>query len=145
MKFVTIEPFETRVRLTEATDIHMVYARLALGSNVDYAMVMRPRGPRVGISIVVSGLSLFVPPDDQRYFVLNGRLYGGNAVLYAFDEAGKTLDMPWSPAVIFMSRTGVEEAIAHGQIERPQIVINGVAIWKWPDRPPPPFMESEMS
>jgi len=72
------------------------------------------------IAIVVDQFSLFVPPEEQRYFIIGRQLYGGNAVLYGYNEEGESIDLPLMPVVIFISVAGIEEAIAAGQIDRPQ-------------------------
>lgn len=133
MKFATIEPSETRWAVVDAAKPQDLYARLGLGDNVDHGMIASPSSmpSGVGISIVVDGFSLFKPASGQRYFAIGRTLYGGNALLYGFDEAGETVDLEEVPLVVFMTAAGVEDAIRRGQIDRPSSSINGKRFWEW--------------
>ena len=67
---------------------------------------MAPAEGKIGIAIVVDQFSLFVPPEDQRYFLIGRQLYAGNAILYGYNEEGETVDLPLMPVVIFITRAG---------------------------------------
>jgi hypothetical protein len=137
MKYATIEPAEMRVTKVEAENSHELYERLGLGDNTDFGVVMSPHLTGIGIGIIVDGFSLFKPPDQQRYFIINRALYGGNAILYGFEENGESVDLAMVPEVFFLSLAGVEEAIASGRIQRPFMAINDERFWEWPG--PAPF------
>ena len=139
MKFALIEPFETRTSIVEAGSSQELYARAGFGTNVDHGIVAPPHAlpSGVGISIVVDGFGLFKPADQQRYFAIGRQLYGGNAVLYGFDDAGETVDLREVPVVVFMTASGVEDAIGRGQIDRPICAVNDEEFWRWPQQPPP--------
>lgn len=143
MRFVTIEPAETRYRVVEADNAQSLYAILGLeGHAVDHGVIepVHVSRHRIGIAIVVDEFSLFVPPEKQRYFVIGDQLYGGNALLYSFDEAGETVDMDRMPPVIFVTMAGIEMAIAAGQIKRPILALNDEVFWRWPE--PSPYREA---
>lgn len=72
-------------------DAAMARAGLQRGA-VDHGQVM------AGIGIVVHEHGLMADADKQFYFRIGSRLYAGNALLYAFDEAGKTRDFPGDDA-----------------------------------------------
>jgi hypothetical protein len=138
MKFATIEPAYTRWEIVDAEQPTDLYERLGL-LKVDHGVVAPPdyRHHPIGIAIIVDEFSLFKMPTEQRYFAIGRRLYAGNAVLYGYDSAGETHDLPHMPAPMFMTLLGIEEAIASGQIDRPSMFVNGEQVWQWPD--PPPF------
>jgi hypothetical protein len=138
MKFAIIEPAAARWEVIEATTPQDLYARAGFDTNIDHGMIA-PAGALpsgVGISIVVDGFSLFKPKEQQRYFAIGRQLYGGNAVLYGFDEHGETVDLKEMPVPVFMTLAGVEKAIEDGQIERPTSSFNGEKFWEWPQPNP---------
>lgn len=136
MNFTIIEPAETRIRMADVREPWELYPQLGLNSGVDHGVVVH------GIGIIVGEFSMFVPPEDQRYFVIGRHLYGGNAILYGFDEHGETIDILDAlsrvvmPAVVFISLAGIREAIAAGQIDRPIMAVNDVKMWEWPNASP---------
>jgi len=90
-----------------------------------------------GIGIVVYEFGLFVPPVDQSYFAIGGRLYAGNAVLYGFHEDGETADLVRLPQISMLSDyRAVERAIAERRIVRPEMSVNGKVMWQWPSAAP---------
>jgi hypothetical protein len=140
MRFISIEPAETRVTTVEADNLFDLYQPLGLArTQVDHGQIVPPHTlPNgAGVAIVVQEFSLFVPTDKQRYFCIGRRLFAGNALLYGFDETGETIDLIGEPEVVFMSSAGVEAAIGAGQIERPTMSVDGEQIWQWPE--PSPF------
>jgi len=138
MRFAIVEPGETRWEVIEATSLFTLEARLRLDTPDHNVLVPAGHLPSgVGIGIVVDDFSMFVPPAEQRYFIIGRTLFAGNAVMYGFDKAGETVDLQEVPQVIFISLAGIEDAIANGQIERPRTTINGEEVWRWPG--PSPF------
>lgn len=92
-----------------------------------------------GIGIVVAEFGLFVPPLNQYYFALDARLFAGNAMLYCYDEAGDTVDFDDTGLVTprwFASGMEVARAITKGELIRPQLSVNGVVVWEWPQSRP---------
>lgn len=138
MRYVTIDPTRTAVKVIDA-DNHpsaVEAAGLEIGQ-VDHGVIERDPFTGIGVSICVYEYSLFVPADEQKYFAINGKLYGGKALLYAFDEKGETIDLTRVPDVFFFgSARAVEMAIAAGQIERPRSATLG---WEWPQPKPEYF------
>jgi hypothetical protein len=106
---------------------------------VEHGVVVPPdyRHHPIGVAIIVDEFSLFKLPTEQRYFSIGHKLYAGNAILYGYDSAGETRDLPHMLVPMFMTLLGIEDAIASGQIERPSMSVNGEQIWQWPDPPPP--------
>jgi hypothetical protein len=113
--------------------------------NVDHGVLTRR--DNYSLSYVVHEFGLFVPVEQQRYAAVGGRVIAGNAVIYAFDQAGETVDVrdenavrsatTWLPTIFDMQR-----AIAFGLIQRPVIMVNGEMIWRWPEPAPPDMAEA---
>jgi hypothetical protein len=139
-RFIHIDPTARTVTPIEAESPHHAVPSLGLG-NVDHGVVT----PGIGIIVYVSihaptkgrrGSHSNEPDQNQNqgpYFVLVGQLYSGDAVLYAYDEAGETIDMPeadieplWIP-----NKAAVEFAIGAGLVARPQSSVGGVVTWRW--------------
>lgn len=100
-------------------------------------MIARDPETGYGVSVVVYEYGLFVPPDQQRYFAINNKLYAGKALLYAFDNQGETIDLKRPPDVVFFgSVRAIEMAIEAGQIERPA---SQTLNWQWPQPMPDRF------
>ncbi len=57
----------------------------------DHGLIVRVPGVG-GLGLFVDEYGLFVPPLNQHYFALGERLYAGNALVYAFDATGVTID-----------------------------------------------------
>ena len=95
------------------------------------------RGP--GLMMIVHEHSLFVPPAEQSYFAFGTHLYAGQAMMYAFDARGDTIDLelpalrPLPPIVWFESVGAVESAIRSGRIIRPSMAVNDAVFWRWPE------------
>lgn len=88
-----------------------------------------------GIGIVVFEYGLFVEPQQQSYFAINGHLYAGCAALYGFDDEGETVDLDKIPEIQWMdSVEHIEREIAAGRVKRPQIAVNGKVQWQWPQK-----------
>ena len=137
MKFAIVQPAETKWEVVEAANLTDIYANIG-GLDLPDHNVIAPPGclpSGKGLAIVVNDFSLHVPPRLQRYFVIGRTLFGGNAVLYAFNEQGDSVDIDEVPVIIFMSLAGVEDAIAQNQIDRPEVRVNGQLTWQWPNKP----------
>ena len=133
MQFAIIEPATQAVIPAECNDIRDAMALAGLG-HVDHSVIMP------GLGIALYGFGLLALPAEQSYFAIHGRLYAGNAVLYAFNKAGETVSLLQCgmPDVMFMpDADAVEHNIALGLVERPQITVNGLITWQWPERPWP--------
>jgi hypothetical protein len=136
MRFVLVDAEQRTVRLVEADDPQQIYPLVGLDAlHVDHATVARSAELGLGIAIAVFEHGLFMPPAATFYFSIGRTMYAGNAVLYAFDEAGETINMPRTPppVMFYRSHREVEAAIARGEIDRPQSMINGAPIWAWPN------------
>jgi hypothetical protein len=127
MRFAVIDVNAKTVEVVECPDLQDAQ-QLAGLKLVDHGVVAP------GMGIVVDEFGLFVSPAKQSYFAIFGRLFAGNGVLYAFDKNGVSVDLMALPPVIFMpSARAVERNIELGTVQRPQIAINGVVTWQWPD------------
>jgi hypothetical protein len=136
MRYAIIKPADRSAQLVDAENgtAALRLAGLTPGSTDD-GTVRRASPVRSGISLIVSELGLFVPPEHQSYFALEGypHLCAGPAVLYGWDTAGKTVDLPDVPHVTWLpDRAAVERAIAEGQIIRPHVGADDDVIWRWP-------------
>lgn len=86
------------------------------------------------VHIVVWEYGLFAPTNAIHYFSVVGKLYAGNAVIFAADDSGRTIDLPMLPPVVFFQNAdAVEKAIERGELQRPQMAVNGAVLWQWPD------------
>lgn len=140
MKFVLIEPAKPKVEIIDAAEMAKACARAGLESTkVDHGVVSRTK--QRGISIVVYEFGLFVPVQKQYYFAIGKHLYAGNAILYAFNYEGATIDfLPPIPMLAFFENAlAVEDAIHRHTVDRPQMLLNGELIWSWPAEPPSEF------
>lgn len=124
-RFVHIDPKARTITAIDAKDPHSAVPSLTLG-NVDHGVVT----PGIGIIVYEWGLR----EGDGPYFALGGQLYAGDAVLYGYDEAGETIDMPAdiaAPLLWLADKSAVESAIRFGLVDRPQVSVNGVVEWRW--------------
>src|SRR5262245_55681990 len=118
MLFTFINPAKQRVHIEDLPDIDRALELAGLdGLPTDHGVISS------GLAIIVYEYSLFVPVEKQHYFGINRRLYGGKALVYAFDERGETISLihPIPPVTFMPSQRAVERNIALGLIVRPQI------------------------
>ena len=134
-------------QILEIVAISLVTAQASLGlTKVDHGVLKR-ESDGSGLGYVVDEFGWYKPADDQFYAIVLGRAIAGNAVIYAFDYAGKTIDaepnlldfvrghMSWLP-----TRADLERAIALSAVARPEISINGQVVWRWPGPAPAGIM-----
>jgi hypothetical protein len=124
----TVKPVMVRKRVQEA------YEALGLSEvGVDHGRVYTDPFTGSRVAIVVHEFSLFAPPEQQKYFSIMGRLYGGNAVIYAEDRDGQFITVPEPPpGMFYRSHIEVEAAIKRREVHRPETRINGELVWSWP-------------
>jgi hypothetical protein len=129
MQFQIIDSDKASVRSFKCATLNeaMVAAGLEPG-HVDFGGVCE------GISLVVFEFGLYMPKEKVRFFSIGKSLYVGNAVLFGHDQSGETIDLPSPPPVMFYrDHSAVERSIARGEIDRPQIAVNGAVLWRWPE------------
>jgi hypothetical protein len=132
MRFLHVDPTAKTVTPVES-DAHPQAAVPALAKvNVDHGVVFKNRERGIGVFVYEYGLMEGAGP----YFELGGQLYSGDAVLYAFDAPGDTIDMPQAEDYLIAPRwlptkEDVELAIAAGVVQRPVNRVNGVPVWSW--------------
>ena len=130
MKFIIIDPKAQQVRTLVANDLHDAKLSVNLPTNrVDHGTI------RPGLAIVIYDHCLFDPAETTPYFALNRKLYGGCAIVYAYDQGGDTIDIDERavPRPIWLADAdAVEKAIMRGLVERPQMAVNGEVFWQWP-------------
>ena len=87
-----------------------------------------------GLGIVLYEFGLLEP--QEHYLIINRTLYAGNAVLYAYDENGETVDLTLARLASLNIEylhgvEAVEKALRHGHAVRPYTAINDqqIAIW----------------
>jgi len=133
MRFVTIEPAAHLITFIDSPSVEAALRTAGLNSDVDHGFLSKTVG------IFIDEFGMFAEPDHQDYFAIDGHLFAGPALLYAFDQQGETKDMPntrLEPAFLH-GREEVEAAIANEKVTRPQMLVNGDVIWQWPQ--PAPF------
>ena len=130
MKFVAINPKAKTVETIDAPEVPDALLMIGLTpGEVDHGML----APRLGY--VVHQYSLFVPPAEQSYFSVAGRLIAGPCLMYGVGEAGETVPLMKSmlPFVRFyLGVNDVEAAIERKEVLRPQMSVNNDVIWAWP-------------
>jgi hypothetical protein len=134
-RFVIVNPRARKIEAVECESVMDAQDIAGLG-NVDHGVIAQ------GLGFVVDEFGLFVPPAQQAYFGLFGKLIAGTAVFYAFDEMGETLSLRASefPDVRwYLGVNDVEASIAREEIERPIIAVNGMVLWEWPQPAPAGF------
>jgi hypothetical protein len=135
MRYGSIDARSKRVTMIECDDVKEAKRACGLG-NIEFGTLVHM--PNVGgIQIAVAKFGLFEPAGEQCYFALGTRLYAGNALLFAIDGRGETIDLSRGelelvPVRYFESAHEVEGAIRDGEIERPEMCINGELYWQWP-------------
>ncbi len=127
MKFAVINPKERTFKYADWIDFAAAKREAGLG-HVDHGVCAH------GIGIVVSEFGLYEPTDKQSYFAIGAQLYAGNAVMYAFDAHGKSIDLiTYPPPRWFSSADAVEDAIQRRTVARPEVSMNGKVLWRWPE------------
>lgn len=134
MKFAVVLPAEKRITVVDVPDLRDAIRRAGLEPGaVDHGHVFR------GLGVVVGEHGLYVPPAEQSYFSISRRLYAGNAVLYATNDAGDTVDYDHGGRWFgewFDDAAGVEVAVAAGRVERPTLAVGADVVWRWPEPRP---------
>lgn len=132
MKFGLIDPRKQTFEVVDCATMEDAMKRVGLVKGAtDIGTIFR------GLSIVVGETSLFEPPDRQAYFAVERRLYGGGAVLYAWNDEGVTIDYEYVGkwfGTWFDSAADVEIAIRRCEIERPMMSVNNQVLWRWPGK-----------
>jgi hypothetical protein len=91
------------------------------------------------LAIIVYEFSLKQPPHEQHFFRIGHNLYAGNAVLYSYNEMGETVDLHIRSGSLsnrlrfkfYQSIDEIESDIATGELNRPQMSVNGEVLWQW--------------
>ena len=125
MRFMVIDPTARLFGPVEADSPHKASPKLSI-SNVDHGTV----APGIGIIVYEYGLL----EGEGPYFALGGQLFAGEAVLYAYDEAGETIDFPdvqLVPPLWLATKADVEAAIKDRTVQRPYSAVNREIIWQW--------------
>lgn len=132
MKFCLIDAGERTVKVADAKTPQEAYVMVGLKPlEIDHGTIFRDTNG-CGVCIVVYEYGLMAPPNEMHFFSVGRQLYAGNAVLYAFDEHGETIDLSEPPPVMFYrSCHEAEQAIRRGEIIRPQTAVNGEVMWEW--------------
>lgn len=130
MKFVAIYPNVKIIETIDAPEVPDALLMIGLTpGEVDHGMI----APRIGY--VVHQYGLFVPPADQSYCSVAGRLIAGPCLMYGVGEHGETIPLTKSIApyvTFYLGVNDVEAAIARKEVRRPQMSVNGDVTWVWP-------------
>lgn len=93
----------------------------------------------LSFSIMVYEFGL-MRPKQKTYFRLGRQLFSGNAVIFATNLEGETVNFPtniaehWKvcPEFEFLPNADAAEAkIKSGRLDRPQSSVNGQVVWSW--------------
>jgi len=130
MKFGLIDAKKRSAKIDDYGDFNLALAAVGLQQgHIDFGHLTEH------VHIAVWEYGLFAPTYAIEYFSVVGMLFAGNAVIYASDNAGATIDLPMLPPVMFFKDVeAVEYAIARGEVLRPQTAVNGAVLWRWPDK-----------
>ena len=125
-RFVHIDPKEQVFKVVYGENPEDVYPP-SLARGVDHGWLAR------GLAIIVWQHGLL--ESDGPYFVQNGQLFSGDAIVYAYDGTGETVDVPpdFGPTgtLWLRNRRAVELAISSGVIRRPCVTVDGKVTWEW--------------
>src|SRR5215831_669833 len=135
-RVLIIRAAERKIEPFVVDEVHEAYATAGLPTGkLEHSIVRRPNGDAPGIGIFVDKSALTVHQEKQSYFVLADKLYGGNAVLYGFDETGQTVDAPSMVVRWYSDQYEVEQALRRGEVQRPVIKNeSNDVVWRWPER-----------
>jgi len=130
MKFGLIDAKRRTAKIEDFADFNQALAAVGLQQgHIDFGQLTEH------VHIAVWEYGLFAPTHAVQYFSIVRMLFAGNAVVYASDNTGATIDLPMLPPVMFFRDVeAVEQAITFGQVARPQTTVNGAVLWQWPDR-----------
>lgn len=136
--YVIINPDDRTIELHNVSDYNdaIALANLSQGE-LDFGSIGFHHDLTFIIVVYEFGL---MNPKQSTYFRLGPQLFNGNAVIYAANIEGATVDFPSSIAEYwkdcskfewFANANEVEAAIAAGRVRRPQSSINGQVYWTW--------------
>lgn len=141
MRFGIIDPRTKTAKVAEfaSFDDALEAAGLKPGQ-IDFGALSR------ALSIVVYEYGLFEPMEQTDYFSIKRKLYAGNALIYATNEAGETISLPPSkkfPVEVKFYDDGKAalQAIEMEEIDQPSISIGDTVEWVWPQPAPASRME----
>jgi hypothetical protein len=131
MKFGIINAVKKTATIEDLPGMEYALRRAGLTpGHVDFGMLTDH------VHIVVDEFSLYVPVDEQNYFSIGLHLTAGNAVIFAVDRRGATVDLQMLPPIMWYKNAAVvEQAIERNEIARPCIAFNDVVLWQWPQPP----------
>jgi hypothetical protein len=132
MHYGLINAAERTAVLHDADRIQDCYSLIGLDAlQLDHGVVVR-RPDSSGIGIFVYEYGLMQDPAQTNYFSIGRGLYAGNAVIYAFDANGESVELKIMPPIMFYrSFKEVEQAIQRGEINRPFTAVNEAITWAW--------------
>lgn len=132
IKYCIVDPALQRTHVAPFASIEDAQRAAGIVGHVDFGTAARRRG------IIVAEFGLFEPVEMQSYFSIGPNLYAGGAVIFAYDEAGETIDYTGPlPIVFYHSAAEVEVAIeAEQRVLRPTMAVNGEVLWQWPQPRP---------
>lgn len=135
MKFGKIDALRREVTIIECAGF--AEAKAAYGLKLVDFGVLWHRHAVGGAQIVVAEFGLFEPVATQRYFAIGTRLYAGNALLFAYNGVGVTVDfLSFHLDMVKPKLRFFDDADAVGEIERPATTYNGEVLWQWPQPKP---------
>ena len=134
MRYIIINPKAETVKIVDCESLDKATHEAGLEPlRVDHGTIAQ------GLSAVVYEYSLF---ESEHYFAIGGQLFGGNAVLYGYNQEGKTIDITFSQLnkverwiLFYHGPEQIEAAIADNTVVRPKVKVNDELIWQWGEKP----------
>lgn len=141
MRYITVDAEHRTTYKLETPTIEDAMNGVGLSRRtVDHGNINR------NVCVIVHEFGLFQPKDKQHYFIINGHLYAGNALLYQVNDYGETVDFDKYEILAhlqFMDGVAAEAGILAGHIIRPRLTVNDEVLWTW-SNPPPADLAAEM-
>lgn len=151
MKFITIKPATEAIEWLESEEPNPYHCTPLIGIErlrTDTGTLARAGSKYPGLAIIVYEFGL-MEPHWTEFFVLGKQLYVGNALFYAFDHQGDTVDCIQfqfdtlkRQTFFYHSRQAVVKAVHDGLVHRPQTSITTMdkdgnphteVLWTWSD------------
>lgn len=127
IKYCIVDPALQRTHVDQFASIEDAQRAAGIVGHVEYGTAARRH------CIIVAEFGLFEPVEQQNYFSIGPNLYAGGAVIYAYDEAGETIDYTGPlPIQFYNAAMFAEQAIVMGRVRRPTMAVNGKVFWQWP-------------
>jgi hypothetical protein len=136
IRYVIVDAVQKLARVEEYAEFKDAVCAAGLNPGETDHGLLQP-----GLGYVVYEYGLFEPVEQQHYWRFGSLLIAGNALLYAIDGLGETVDVILDAKIrrqilFFNSAADVERAIDRGLVQRPRMAIDQEVLWRWPEPKP---------